>query len=285
MSDIRLASYCYRRVIALAAALLSLATLSAAEPKLPDYPKPATPKFRVDAEGFGVAEGDIRRLLESAGREMWRFFPDYTVEPFVVTRGKEGPVVLYERNKQREIVMRLDTSNTYWAQYSFQFAHEFCHILSGYREGKAPNKWLEETLCEVASLYTLRAMAKSWETSPPYPHWKDYRLALKEYAQRRIDQYRQTDRAGVPAFLEKNEKELRANGTNREMNSALAIILLEDFEAEPTGWEAIRWINTGPRGPDDSLRTYLLHWRRSAPEKHRAFIDRIAGSLGQKLEP
>lgn len=265
--------------------VFSAAQLSGADPELPPFAKPAMPRFRVEASGFEAGEQDIQRLLESCGRELWRFFPEYKLDPIVVTRGKQGPITLYERNKQREIVMRLDTHDTFWAQYSFQFAHEFCHVLTGYRDGKAPNKWLEETLCEVASLYTLRAMAKSWEENPPYAHWKDYRLALREYAQRRIDQYRQCDRAGVTEFLAKNEKELRANGTNRELNTALAIVLLADFEAQPSGWEAVRWINTAPRGADDSLRTYLQNWRGAAPEKHRAFIERIAESLGQKLEP
>ena len=36
------------------------------------------------------------------------------------------------------------------------------------------NSWLEESLCETASLFTLRAMSRSWSIAPPYPAWKNY---------------------------------------------------------------------------------------------------------------
>ncbi|MCP6756902.1 hypothetical protein NL533_35270, partial [Klebsiella pneumoniae] len=80
-----------------------------------------------------------------------------------------------QRNDAREIVLKLDTSNTFWSQYAYQFAHEFCHVLCGYREDDPGTQWFEETLCETASLFVLRAMAREWKTAPPYPHWKDYR--------------------------------------------------------------------------------------------------------------
>ncbi|MGA2501847.1 MAG: hypothetical protein ABSH20_29245, partial [Tepidisphaeraceae bacterium] len=99
----------------------------------------AMPAFRVETEGFGASEADIRAILTSAGRELWRHFSDYKIEPIVVTRGHEGPITLFKRNDRGEIVVRLDTEKTFWSQYSYQFAHEFCHILCGYREGYQGN--------------------------------------------------------------------------------------------------------------------------------------------------
>ena len=155
-------------------------SLSAAEPG-PVFADPPMPAFRVETEGFEASEPDVRAICSSAGRELWRLFPDYNLTPFVVTRGRQGPIVLFQRNDRGEIVMRLDTQNTYWCQYAYQFSHEFCHILCGYDEDFAGNKWFEETLCETASLFCMRAMSRSWENDPPYPHWKDYRHALRSY--------------------------------------------------------------------------------------------------------
>ena len=68
-------------------------------------------------------------------------------------------------------------------QYAYQFAHEFCHVLSGYEglEGN-PNNWFHETICELASVFTLRRMAERWPTHPPYPNWAGYSKHLLEYA-------------------------------------------------------------------------------------------------------
>ena len=114
-------------------------------------------------------------MLDSAGRELGQFFPDYKIEPIVVTRGHSGPITLFHRNDRGEIVVRLDTEKTYWSQYAYQFAHEFCHVLCGFKPGYEGNKWFEETLCETASLYVMRGMSRTWKTSPPYANWKDYR--------------------------------------------------------------------------------------------------------------
>ena len=91
------------------------------------------PPFRVETDGFRDSEPDIRAVLDSAGRQSWRFFPGYKIEPFVVTRGHEGPITLFRRNDRGEIVVRLDTGGQHWSQYAYQFAHEFCHVLCGLR--------------------------------------------------------------------------------------------------------------------------------------------------------
>ena len=131
------------------------------------------PVFRVETDGFDASEADIRAVLDSTARELWQRFPDYTIEPLVVARGRSGPITLFRRNDRGEIVIRLDTEKTYWSQYAYQFAHEFCHVLCGLKAGDQRNKWFEETLCETASLYAMRAMSRTWKTSPPYANWKD----------------------------------------------------------------------------------------------------------------
>jgi len=66
------------------------------------------------------------------------------VSPILV-EAKGGPIVLFRRGKNDEIFVRLDTGGYLWAQYSYQFAHEFCHILCRYDQDKTGNKWFEET--------------------------------------------------------------------------------------------------------------------------------------------
>ena len=183
----------------------------------------ALPAYRIETDGFGASEADIRAVLDSAGRELWQFFPDYRLEPIVVTRGHGGPITLFQRNDRGEIVVRLDTEKTSWCQYSYQFGHEFCHILCGFKPGYEGNKWFEETLCETASLYVMRGMSRKWKTSPPYPNWKDYHDALRDYVDdilRKRDFAYEIYAKGLPEFYRATRRRWKrspacANSTGR----------------------------------------------------------------------
>lgn len=246
------------------------------------------PKYRVDASDFDAGEADIRAVCDSAARQLWRHFPGYDLEPFVVTRGKSGPIVLFKRNEAKEIVVRLDTGNTYWSQYAYQFGHEFCHILCRYRENDGKNLWFEETLCETASLYVLREMAREWKSSPPYRNWADYRDSLRHYADDVIRKNRHAEEIqarGLVAFYRTHADELRKNATNRELNSAMAAVLLARLEKNPAHWEAVRWLNAAPAPADEPFAAYLARWRSAVPEKHRSFVTATAQLFGVALEP
>ncbi len=244
------------------------------------------PLYRIDASDFGASEADIRAVCDSAAKQLWQHFAEYELEPFVVTRGKSGPIVLYQRNEAMEIVVRLDTSNTFWSQYAYQFGHEFCHILCRYRPSDGQNLWFEETLCETASLYVLRSMARDWKKEPPYRNWADYRDSLREYADdviRKRTNVQQIYAAGMPAFFEKHAAELRKEATNRELNGAMAVVLLALFEERPERWDAIRWLNHRPAAKDETFAAYLSRWHTAAPEKHQTFIAEIAKLYGKPL--
>ena len=247
------------------------------------YADPPMPAFRINADGFGEAsKADIRALLVSTGRELWRWFPEYEVEPFVVTRGRKGPIVLYNRNDRGEIVMRLDTQGLSWSQYAYQFAHEFCHILCGFDEDDCPNEWFEETLCETASLYAMRAMAKSWEHDAPYRNWVEYRHALKQYADDVIDSREQLKPEEVAAFFKKHQAKLEESSTLRDLNGAMSVVLLAMFEEDPKRWEAVRWLNPSPNKDGQTFTQYLQAWHDAAPKRHQSFIREVAELYGIK---
>jgi len=247
----------------------------------------APPVYRVEPEGFNASERDIKALLDSAACTMWRYFPTAKIEPLVITRGHEGPITLFRRNDRGEIVMRLDTGNTYWSQYVYQFGHEFCHILCGFRADSPGNKWFEETLCETASLFVLRAMARSWQNDPPYPNWKDYRDSLRQYADDVACQRDQLDviaEKGLGAFYRANREAFRKEPCLRELNGAMAVVLLRLLEKEPEHWEAVRGLNSGPSTPDEPLALYFRRWHNAMPVKHKPFVKHIARLYGIALE-
>jgi len=238
------------------------------------------PKVRVVTKGFNSSEGDISAVLASTTRELWKHFPDYQLEPIVVIRGEKGPITLFDRNDRGEIVVKLDTHRTYWSQYAYQWAHELCHVLAGFRNDGRENKWFEESLCELASLYAMRRMSESWEQDPPYSHWKNYRHSLKDYIDKVINSREKLTAQDLESFYEKHRETLRKNSTERALNGTVALALLPLFEKEPSRWEAIRYLNLTAAKKDLSLKDYFAKWHQDAPEKHQPFILELARYFG-----
>ena len=222
---------------------------------------------------------DVKAVLYSASRPLWRQFPDRELKPILVDpRG--GPIVLFRRGENGEYLVRLDTGETYWAQYSYQFAHELCHILCGYDEDVHRNKWFEESLCEVASLYTLRAMSEDWKTDPPYANWTNYSTALKKYADERIASAPLPESKTLAEWFADHEATLYSNATDRKLNNVVAVQLLPLLEEEPTRWESVTWLNRAKSTQSQTFGDYLSDWHQHAPQRHQAFIKTIGERFG-----
>ena len=233
-------------------------------------------------QAWNASLPDVEKVLHSAAGELWKHFPGRKLDPILVAP-KGGPIVLFKRGPNREYYVRLNTGGNLWAQYSYQFAHEMGHILCTYRESAQDNKWLEETLCEVASLYTLRQMAQTWKTNPPYPNWKSYAPALSGYAQQIIDKAPLPKGQTLAQWYEANAQALRKSATQREKNTVAAVALLPLFEEQPVHWEAIAYLNAGELKGDESFEKHLKNWHDQAPQKHQAFVAKVAQALGIKI--
>lgn len=247
----------------------------------------------VIGEGFHASDADVRAVLVSAANEIWRHCPNsrWKTPGFSIFHTTDCPINSFDHREDGRIAIGLTSSGTYWSQYAYQFAHEFCHALAGHandwratwiRERKA-NHWLEESICETASLFALKGMGKTWQTAPPYPNWKDYAGALNQYADDRLA----ASAAAVPegnSFLEwlrENEPTLRENGTLRDKNNRVARQILPLFEAHPGGWEALTAFNlTKNRKADKSLREHFTDWIAAAPPVQRDFIRKLAAEFG-----
>lgn len=241
----------------------------------------ATLKIEVIGNNWEASHNDIRPLLRSAAHELWTQFPEQSLPPIRVSRSYDGPIVLYDRAAGGAYQVKLDTHSTYWAQYSYQFAHEFCHILCNYRPENHPNKWFEEALCELASLYCLRAMAKTWKTNAPYSNWRSFAPKLHSYAQDRIDN---TDKpTDLAAWYKTNQSKLRGSATIRPLNNVVAVNILPLVEAEPAHWRAVAYLNAARAYPGQSFAEYLRNWHTLTPTAHQPFVAEIAKRFGYSV--
>jgi hypothetical protein len=231
--------------------------------------------IRVEANGFEAREPDIAAVCLSAVGELQKFCPELPTENVVIVRGTKGPITLFQRNARGEVVVKLDTGKTFWSQYSYQVAHEFGHVHCGFRPGPQHNQWFEESVCETASLFCLRAMAKTWSTKPPYPHWASYAPALAKYADDVIAKrtYKaEFEAKGLARFYREHAAEFRAKSTERELNGAIALALLPYLEEKPERWAAFRWLNATPRPDDESFAAFLRRWEQHTPKEHQATV-------------
>jgi hypothetical protein len=250
--------------------------------------------IRVQANAFGSANpGDIKVVLRSAASELFRYCPHTQLAGIDVYYRAEHPEISSKRMRDGRIAMALSARDTHWAQYSFQFAHEFCHALANYADNwrqtipgtPNANLWFEESLCETASLFSLRAMSRTWQVSPPYPAFRAYAPWLANYAQQRLAQSENHLPAGTSfsVWFRQYEGALRKDAAQRDWNTIIASQLLPVFEAEPAGWEAVTFLNRGPSGGRQPLSEHFSEWRVNCPDRLRPFVSKVARVFAVRL--
>ena len=180
--------------------------------------------------------------------------------------------------------VQLTAKGKLWAQFSYQFSHEFCHVLLNHEGLKDnPNNWFHEAICELASVFTLRRMAERWPTRPPYPNWADYAVSLASYTVRApvASGHASLLSGAIRQFLSSEENTLRKASLRREFGDfsesdrdKIAVIshaLLPLFESEPAGWNTVRNI-PATKGP---LTEYLADWYAQVDLGDKPFLRKI----------
>jgi hypothetical protein len=235
-----------------------------------------------DEEWEGAVADDVRAVLGSVVDAMVPHVPQAGAVALEV-RPRGGPISLFERAPDGAVRVHLNTGGNLWAQYSYQFAHELCHVLCRFDRDDTGNRWFEEALCEVASLFTLRRMADAWRTTPPYPNWQDYSAALDDYADRIIEAGRLPEGMSLADWYARHRDELPTRPTDREHARVVAVALLPVFEAQPEHWAAIPWLNAAAPVRPQSFAAYLDDWRRQAPAEQAWIIESLARAFAVRL--
>lgn len=259
------------------------------------YAEPSAAVRIIVARGAWGQAGpaDIAKVTESAADELWKNCPHSRMEGIRIYHRTDSPQTDFGRGLDGRISIGLAAEDPRWAQFAFQFAHEFCHALAqhsevgmrGSHEPQHANLWFEECLCETASLFTLRRMAESWRTRAPYSNWRGYAPALARYVTDRLalGQHQLPSGQTFPTWFAQNENKMRASAVLRANNVIVATHLLPLFDAAPENWEAVTFLNHGPRVKGKLFPRKLVDWQAACPPAHRAFIARIGAVFGVAL--
>lgn len=232
--------------------------------------------------GWGQGRpADIRVLLKDTASHLNRLLRHpFSGVVVVVPAPPEDPVprTHYRAGSQDPFIVQLSSRDRRWAQFAYQFSHEFCHILSGYeRLRNNPNQWFHEAICETASIFTIRRMAESWVNYAPFPNWTSYAGSLADYAEERFaGSYTQLPKGvALRDWLSQKEDGLRKDPYQRQLNEVLAYAMLPLFESNPMGWNAVASL------PDSAerLHSYLQTWRSEVDVEDRSFVELILGAL------
>ena len=243
--------------------------------------------------GWGVARPDyIETLLKDVASDLNQWLRNpfegiIKVKPLPLGADPYTPYVEWRDPPDEPFVIWLavrdpDGGDLDWCRFAYQFSHEFCHVLSDYNRLKDnPNNWFHESICELASVFTLRCMAKRWSTQPLYPNSVSYAQAFRDYAQKLLlcPKRNLPEAMTLPDWLSSHEESLREKKDQRNKNAAVAYSLLSLFENYPAGWNAIRSL------PDCSgcLEEYFAVWHSCADAADKGFIARLSKAFDYTL--
>lgn len=144
----------------------------------------------VEYEGFGSFTPSIVHHLLNTTVTLLEAVSNCKVTDDIAVRhwNKDYPALIITTDGP---VIYLTVTQDYWAQWIYQFAHEYTHLLIG-RDLTGRLKglvWFEECLCHTASLFSLSVLSYPtvWHQSG-YPH---YALSVRQYIENHLDSTRQ----------------------------------------------------------------------------------------------
>jgi hypothetical protein len=234
----------------------------------------------------GAQLSDVEAVARSAAAGLAAFDDDESIGIVLEATASEDdpPITLLAANTSGEFVVRLNVRGNLWARLAYQFAHEFCHVLADPRTLTFDRfTWIEEALCETASLFAIRDLARTWLVEPPYPNWRDYSASLADYEAEHVSDPARSLRPGeeFSSWLVDRLPLLEIDPGRRDDNTIVAKELLPIFEKDRAAWRAVRFLHEWRRGsPEASLADLMHGWAEACPAKHRRSVESIAMLLG-----
>ncbi|HET7541096.1 MAG TPA: hypothetical protein VFK05_14535 [Polyangiaceae bacterium] len=203
-----------------------------------------------------------------------------------VSNGEAGPFVAWQLTTDGRAEISLATEGPPWAQLTFQFAHEFCHLLCNHRKDSAPFRWIEESFCEAASLYALRQLGLQSllkGTALPFITFRSERLYEPEHNLPPATSF-SSWAANARSWIQGFDWLDGSDGTR--IRAALVIVATQLFDRlaadEGAAWACVRYLNIWDRTPK-TAGEYLQAWRNAAPEEMWGHIDHFRAVLAPLL--
>ena len=193
-------------------------------------------------------------VLDTVASAFDTAFPDVQKQSLsVMIRHTDEDPVCYKVCK----LIFLDVEPMYWCQAAFQFSHELCHYMIP--EGVPRDlKWLEEVVCETASLFFLPIVEVIWHSSPSIPHQR-YAHFFSSYKEDLSKQIRVEDLTSQSV-----QQHLQIERYDRKLNRYIASLFLPSFSETPQLWTCIPSLARIPSGL--SVVDAIRKWSSVSPD-------------------
>ena len=188
-----------------------------------------------------------------------------------------SPLAAYEPCNGRVVIYVATEGTDYWAQITYQLAHELTHVHCNFAAQRGHEfKWLEEALCELASWCTLHRLAEYWQTSDD-PKRCGFVTPLRKYLQNIERKTAGTIPKNTALWLDERLPLLRQDPYRREDNAVVANALLPHVSVD--FWQAVGHLNLWPVEGGTSLSNYLEDWRIRCPLRFQPAVSDVARTL------
>lgn len=247
--------------------------------------------FRLLTNGWGEGQPiDIVTLLDSVILDFYSSLDEAKIptKPVIVANSN----VRVPKRDTPEIIkldafdtIFLHTKDRLWSQYSYQFAHELCHhVVDSDFFGKLDQfGWLEESLCELASIYTIDKMSTTWLAKPPYQNWRDYAHSLRSYVEGILNKEENKIEKQFSEWLSDRLPELTKDRYKRTENRIVAIHLFKVFKDDPLMWRTIQYIKLVQMTEAMDLKEFICQWKNTLIDDLKLNFEQIEGILFGKV--
>lgn len=223
-------------------------------------------------EAFGKTNYEIvRALLQMVDVNMMAAMglPLFSTRQCVVV--PTGDVPMCAKVGEQHFIF-LKTTNNHWCQWVYQFAHEYCHhLIDGSLSGEwADMLWLEETICELSSLYNLNRMIKFCMMNG----LQGYAPSVDEYLRNLLAKNKDTYCLSADGgWYKQYEDSLRVKQYQRDLYNAIAVMMYPLFMENPRLWKMI--MNIGDIRSWSSLDDLFTHLEANADDSYRDSLRRL----------
>lgn len=161
--------------------------------------------------------------------------------------------------------------NDYY-QWIFQFSHEYCHHLIN---GAMTNDWsdllwLEETICQLASLYNMFKMMDFCEEIGKEDCAFILKDRLNHYLGKATKDYELDKRGG---WFKSFAEQLRSYGYKRDLYNSIAVLMYPLFIENPNLWKII--LHIGDIRSWKSLNDLFIHLQSKADTSYEYSLKKL----------
>ena len=189
--------------------------------------------------------------------DFFDFKPIYPLNIVDLMSQEEIPPICVDND---HLILLNTSGSRYFLQNVYQLAHELCHYIIREKSEQNCNSWLEESICELSSIFFLNRLKHAWSIDSNY-FKHGYSSAFEKYVLDVSDTQVPFDLTDLRSPTSEIYSKMNSDEYLRGLNAYVAFELLPFFESNPSIWKDIHLIIH--YDPTD-LKDLFATWERNA---------------------